>query len=88
MTREQLSEKSGVSVTFLSEIELGVKGFTTDIMLKLCDALHMSADKIIYDKDKLTDVQQITEILETVDEKYIPLVKENLLTFLKIISIK
>lgn len=88
LTREKLSEQTGISIQFIADIERGRKGFTVETMKKLSDALFISADKIISDKDIPNDVQQITQLFETIDEKYIPLAVEHLKIFLKTISIK
>lgn len=87
-TREQLSEKTDLSVQFIADIERGRKGFTIATLQKLCGGLSVSADYIVMGREKLSDVQQIAAMLEMLDEKYIPLAVEHLKTFTKTVSLK
>jgi transcriptional regulator with XRE-family HTH domain len=88
LTQEQLAEKADISNQFLSDIENGKKSFTILNLNKLCRALYMSADRVVFGEENQTNVQQITDVLQTIDEKYLPLIEEHIKTFLKTISIK
>lgn len=48
MTREKLAAESGVSVTFIYEIEVGKKSFSVDTLVNLAGALDVAADYILY----------------------------------------
>jgi putative transcriptional regulator len=48
LTQEQLAEKSGVSRSYISEIETEAHNPTIDIICKLCKALNCTANDLIY----------------------------------------
>ncbi len=48
LSREKLAEKANISTQFLADIETGKKGMTVTTLKKLCDALRVSADSIIF----------------------------------------
>lgn len=47
MTQEELAEKMDVSIQMISNLELGKKAIRPENMVKLCDALDVSADYIL-----------------------------------------
>lgn len=47
-TREQFAEKIDVSTKFVSDIELGVKGFSLKTLTNISDVLHLSSDYILF----------------------------------------
>ena len=86
LSQEKLAEKADLSFQFISAIETGRQSFTITTLNKLCRALHMSADKIVFGEENQTDTQQITALIQTIDEKYLPLAEEHIKTFIKTIS--
>ena len=48
LTRERLAEYADISVQFLADIETGRKGMTVQTLRKLVNALHCSADDIVF----------------------------------------
>jgi len=50
MTQEDLAEKMDVSVQMISNLELGKKAIRPENMVKLCEALNVSADYILRGK--------------------------------------
>lgn len=50
MSREELSRKIGITPTFLTDIELGTKGFSLKSLERFCAALKMSSDSILFGK--------------------------------------
>ena len=46
-TQEHLAEKMDVSVQMISNLELGKKAIRPENLIKLCDALEVSADYIL-----------------------------------------
>lgn len=48
MTREKLAAESGISVTFIYEIEVGKKSFSVDTLVNLSKALDVAVDYILY----------------------------------------
>lgn len=49
MTQEQLSEKAGISLSFLGHIERGTRKASVDTLIKLCNALGVSSDMLLQD---------------------------------------
>jgi len=88
LTQDELCDKSGVSTKFIGSIEQGKQSFSIDILIKLCEALHVSADSIIFGREKVNDIHEITQILESLDSKYIPCINEHVRAFINTISIK
>nr|WP_243259516.1 helix-turn-helix transcriptional regulator [Eubacterium sp. 1001713B170207_170306_E7] len=51
MSREDLARKIGVSTTFLTDIELGTKGFSLKSLNRFSQVLKMSANSILYGQE-------------------------------------
>ncbi len=51
ISREKLAELANISTQFLADIETGKKGMSVVTLKKLCNALHVSSDYIIFDKE-------------------------------------
>lgn len=49
MTQEQLSEKAGISLSFLGHIERGTRKASVDTVVKLCNALAVSPNLLLQD---------------------------------------
>ena len=47
-TREQIAEKADISAQFLADIENGYKSMTAATIISLVNALHISADYILF----------------------------------------
>ncbi len=61
MTQEELAEKMDVSVQMISNLELGKKAIRPENMVKLCDALNVSADYILRGKMANYETSVISE---------------------------
>lgn len=48
LSREKLAEMSNISTQFLADIETGKKGMTVVTLHKICNALRISADSIVF----------------------------------------
>ena len=88
LTREELCNFVEISPQFLSEIERGVKGVSAEMLYNLCEGLGASADYVLMGKERNPDVSEITCLLTTLDEKYLPLIEDVLKGLFKVISIK
>ncbi len=62
-SREQLAELSGISSSFLYEIEIAKKGFSANTLMNLCNALEVSSDYILYGKKKIDYEDKIAETI-------------------------
>ena len=78
-SREALAEKADLASSFIGTIELGSGSFTAESLIKLCKALGISADYILFGKEQQGDLTTINAMLSGLDEEYIPYV-ENLLS--------
>ena len=47
MTQEQLSQKAGISLSFLGHIERGTRKLSVDTLYAICMALDCSADMLM-----------------------------------------
>lgn len=54
LSREKLSEMSGISTQFLADIETGKKGMTVTTLKKICTSLNITADSVVFGTDKET----------------------------------
>lgn len=59
ITRERLSEISGISTKFLYEIERGKKGFSAETLLKITSALSCSSDYILKGEETRASISKI-----------------------------
>lgn len=87
-SREILSEKAELSNSFLSSIELGTGSCTAEYLQRLCKALGVSADYILYGSENKGDLTQINAMLSGLDPEYIPYVEQLLSAFLTAIHAK
>lgn len=51
LTREKMAELAGLSVQFAASIELGKQRMTTDSLAKICRALCVTADYIVFGEE-------------------------------------
>ena len=49
MTQEKLSERAGISLSFLGHIERGTRKASLDTVIKLCNALKVSPSILLQD---------------------------------------
>ena len=55
MTQDQLSEKAGISLSFLGHIERGSRKSSLETLVSLANALEVSADYLLQDSLKIVD---------------------------------
>lgn len=71
MTQQELADKIGISVTFLSEIENGRKSMSVDTLVKLSKVLHVSLDTIVFGNDAEDDMQKdVISMMSTLPLEY------------------
>ena len=87
-TREQVSKIVDISPQFLSEVERGVKGVSSDMLRKLCDGLGLTADYVLWGKKSLADVSPIIAMLATIDQTYLPRAEDLLKVFHMTVAMK
>lgn len=87
MSRETLAELTDISPTFLSDVENGMKGISFTTLQKMCAVLHTSADYLVLGTTEHTDTSRLCELLEHIDQEYLPMVEELICTYIKSIEI-
>lgn len=69
LSREKLAELANISTQFLADIETGKKGMSVVTLQKICSALHISSDSIVYGREN-SSLYELEAMFETVpDEK-------------------
>ncbi len=62
LTQENLSEKVGVSVAFIGQIERGERKLSLDTLVKVASQLGITVDYLLMDSVQLQDDQSIDQI--------------------------
>jgi len=89
LSREKLSEIIGISALFLGYIECGQRGMSISTLQKLCKTLNVSADYILLGKVLNEDKRaQLCDLIDDIDEKYLPLAIEHLNNFKRILALQ
>lgn len=63
LTQEVLSEMIEMGTTNLSDVERGVVGISFTTLLNICEALHVSSDRILFGAGSENDVTALAEQL-------------------------
>lgn len=74
-TRELLSTRTGISSKFLYEIEMKDKGFSAQTLVKLCQALNVTADYILFGREINRYDQELISTIEKFTPDTIELIK-------------
>lgn len=69
LTQEELAEASGVTPQTISTAELGKKALRPKNMLKICNALEMSADYLLTGRITGADANAISDAIEKLTPK-------------------
>lgn len=66
LSREKLAEKANISTQFLADIECGNKGMTVSTLKKICKALCVTSDSIVFGTENESEKNfAFLEMLET-----------------------
>ena len=82
-TRERFAEVLDVSVSYLAELERGRTGISVKLLKKVCTVLGLSADFILFGKERTTDTMLLDKI-HRLDAKYLPMLDKMLTELLSI----
>ena len=63
LTREQVAEKVGISLTFYANLESGNRIMSVPTLRNIADALNVSTDALLYEEEKSTQVRNIELLL-------------------------
>jgi len=69
-------KKADLATSFIGTIELGTGSFTAETLIKLCKALGVSADYILFGTEQQSDLSTINAMLSGLDASYLPYVEE------------
>lgn len=70
MTREQLAEKVEITGKFVYDIEMGKKGFSTQVLKGVAEALGVSCDYIVYGENSYQNIgDEISKLLMRMDNR-------------------
>ena len=67
MSQEQLAEKVNISTTHMSHIENGGTKLSLQVFAELAEALHVSADCLLYDARSSSNQSVSQEITQIID---------------------
>ena len=71
-TRERFAEATEVSTSYMSEVERGRTGISIKMLTKICKLLGLSADYVLFGKERDADAQ-LADKIHRIDDKYLPL---------------
>lgn len=83
LTREQLAEKSDLSIQFLADIETGRSNMTTVSLSKIATALDLSCDYIVFGSVKPFEPSDVTTMLASLSARDRQLAEDILKSFVK-----
>lgn len=84
LSREKLAEKAEISTQFLADIESGKKGMSAATLCKLCVALNVSADYLIFGSKSQNSL--IPDMIKNLDETQLENAEKLLEVFLDAIK--
>lgn len=89
MTREEFSEKIGISAQFQTDIERGRTGPSITTLCKICDVLAVPTDSILRGPQPGVEAAawQIGTLLRDVPPEFLPLIIENIREQTKLIAL-
>ena len=71
LTREQFAEMIGKSPTFIADVERGSVGVSVPTLIRICEVLNISSDRLLWDKLSTTNLD---ERLQFLDDDYIAII--------------
>ena len=86
LTRERLAELSGLSVQFLSDIELGRKNMSARSLYRVAQALNLSADYILFGEEPGAGKPRLDKLLSNLSNKDMELAEEIILRFVEAVK--
>lgn len=76
LTQEELAERLDVSTQMISNLELGKKAIRPDNLAKVCKALDLSADFVLYGADTQTPVDIVADKLPHLTDTELQMVND------------
>lgn len=82
-TQEQLSEIIGIGPKSLSAVERGTVGVSIETLRKLCEALSVSSDTLLFGGERQNDIKGLAARLERLTPKQYEIARDTLYNVLK-----
>lgn len=76
LTQEQLADAIGVSTQMISNLELGKKAIRPENLIKICHALHISADYLLTGVEADNPYRDIAKMLPDLSARELKLIKD------------
>ncbi len=87
-TQDQFSELLGIGSKSLSSIERGVVGASLTTLLKICDALHISANALLYEQAQKNDANSIALQLQRLSPEQFQIASDVITSLIKAFSLE
>lgn len=84
LSREQLAEKMSISVRFLTDIELGIKGMSIPTLMNFCKVLSVSSDYLLFGEK--SENGSLIGLIENLNDEQAKYSEELLKTFIGILN--
>lgn len=85
LTRERLAEKAEISTQFLADIEYGNKGMSASTLCKLCKALSISSDYLLFGNSE--SEPDIIDIIQSIPDNKKEYAKQLLSVFAESVNL-
>lgn len=76
LTQEQLAEMVNLSTKNISMVECGISGISLSTLQKLCVALDVSSDHLLFGSSEISDMEQFTKKLTRLTPSQLSLIKD------------
>ncbi|MCI6290442.1 MAG: helix-turn-helix domain-containing protein [Clostridiales bacterium] len=87
-TQERFSEIIDMTPNNLSAVERGVAGVSLKTLRRICEALKVSADDLLFGQREKSDGEALIRKLERLDARQMRIVQEVLLALLEAFALK
>ena len=87
-TQERLSEMIDMSTQNLSTVERGMAGVSLKMLRRICEALKVSADDLLFGQGEKSDGEALIRKLERLDARQMRIVQEVLSALLEAFALK
>ena len=87
-TQERLSEMIDMSTQNLSTVERGMAGVSLKMLRRICEALKVSADDLLFGQRENSDGEALIRKLERLDARQMRIVQEVLSALLEAFALK
>ncbi len=78
LTQEKFAEIIDVSVQYVSDLERGKTGTSIPTLIKICNALHVSSDYLLFDRKESTHLSGLIGKLQTLPENELSIIEDGI----------